>query len=290
MLPGHRPVGDRRGRSASRSIPTLDMYDPDNGWRPWPEPSPYDPAWLARYRAAQRARVARIDAVGRGGAGRPGRSARRRARRRSTRPARPSGTRPGAGAVHARYLTIYRTLADPAYLDPTIDPDDRAAGHRVRSRRPHGRQLRLRRTGPHDDAPAAGCRPGRGCRPRPKLADTMPSVTVPTLVVHPTGDTEIRLHQAEAIRDAAGADDMTYVDDRRRAALPARPAPGGARPHRRLVQEPLLISDAAGHVGEAGVVVEEGQPSPPVGPLRCLDRCTSAVPRSGDSGLYTSSR
>ena len=34
---------------------------------------------------------------------------------------------------------------------------------------------------------------------------------MPTLVVHPTGDTEIRVHQAEAIRDAAGADDVTYV-------------------------------------------------------------------------------
>jgi hypothetical protein len=39
----------------------------------------------------------------------------------------------------------------------------------------------------------------------------MRDVTVPTLAVHPTGDTEIRLHQAEAIRDGAAADDVTYV-------------------------------------------------------------------------------
>jgi alpha-beta hydrolase superfamily lysophospholipase len=38
----------------------------------------------------------------------------------------------------------------------------------------------------------------------------MPSVRLPTLILHPTADTEIRVHQAEAIRDAAGADDVTY--------------------------------------------------------------------------------
>ena len=31
-------------------------------------------------------------------------------------------------AVHTRYLVIYRTLADPAYLDLSIDPDDRPMG------------------------------------------------------------------------------------------------------------------------------------------------------------------
>ena len=44
-----------------------------------------------------------------------------------------------------------------------------------------------------------------------KLADTVPDVRVPTLVIHPTGDTEIRVHQAEAIRDASGSDDVTYT-------------------------------------------------------------------------------
>jgi alpha-beta hydrolase superfamily lysophospholipase len=44
-----------------------------------------------------------------------------------------------------------------------------------------------------------------------RLAATMPAVTVPTLIVHPTGDTEIRVRQAEEIRDASGAEDLTYV-------------------------------------------------------------------------------
>jgi alpha-beta hydrolase superfamily lysophospholipase len=45
-----------------------------------------------------------------------------------------------------------------------------------------------------------------------KLADTMPRVTVPTLLLHPTADTEIRVKQATEIVDAAGADDVTYIE------------------------------------------------------------------------------
>ena len=40
----------------------------------------------------------------------------------------------------------------------------------------------------------------------------MPSVRVPTLVVHPTADTEIRMSQARAIHAASGTDDAAYVE------------------------------------------------------------------------------
>jgi alpha-beta hydrolase superfamily lysophospholipase len=40
----------------------------------------------------------------------------------------------------------------------------------------------------------------------------MPHVRVPTLLVHPTADTEIRVRQAEEIVANAGADDLTYVE------------------------------------------------------------------------------
>jgi len=45
-----------------------------------------------------------------------------------------------------------------------------------------------------------------------KLADTMPKVKVPTLLIHPTADTEIRIWQAKEIVDNSGAADKTYVE------------------------------------------------------------------------------
>jgi alpha-beta hydrolase superfamily lysophospholipase len=186
--------------------PSLDMYNPDNGWRPWPEESSYDRDWLVRYRAAQRGRVARIDAIATDSL-----EVRRGAR------ASLDGLERGSAAwidarrhaVFARYLTIYRTLADPAYLDPSIDPDDRALGTVFAFPDPHDANYGyggLART-----MTARGwLSTWSGRSSRAAMADTMPDVDLPTLVVHPTGDTEIRVHQAEAIRDAAGSDDVTY--------------------------------------------------------------------------------
>ena len=44
------------------------------------------------------------------------------------------------------------------------------------------------------------------------LAKTMPAVDVPTLVVHPTADTEIRLSEARAAHAASGSGDATYLE------------------------------------------------------------------------------
>jgi len=107
--------------------PELDMYNPDNGWRPWPEPCRYDRTWLARYREAQIARVARLDAIAKSSiadaeqAGKQLKGVDKGADAKSWRYWRQR-------AVHAKHMVIYRTLADPAYLDLTIDPDDRPMG------------------------------------------------------------------------------------------------------------------------------------------------------------------
>ena len=108
-------------------IPELDMYDPDNGWRPWPEPSTYDPDWMVRYRQAQIARVGRIDAVAKQSiADATSAGARLRGIAAAADPATWRDLR--ARAVFTKYMTVYRTLADPAYLDLSIDPDDRPLG------------------------------------------------------------------------------------------------------------------------------------------------------------------
>lgn len=81
--------------------PDLDMYNPANG-------PPYDPAWLDRYRARQRRRnedltdwcVRRIRAL---------------------------ETAPNPRALDEAFV-VHRTMADPRFLDLTLDPSDRAPG------------------------------------------------------------------------------------------------------------------------------------------------------------------
>jgi hypothetical protein len=191
-------------------VPELDMYDPDNGWRPWPSPCSYDPAWLERYRAAQVERVARIDAVAKAALA-DGEDAKaglagvdRSADARRWRDLR-------ARAVSMRYLTTYRTLADPAYLDLSIDPDERPLGSLFAF--PDPLDANYGRGGLARTMTARGwLSTWSGLSSPAKLADTMPLVRVPTLLVHPTGDTEIRVRQAEEIVANAGAADVTYVE------------------------------------------------------------------------------
>jgi alpha-beta hydrolase superfamily lysophospholipase len=189
--------------------PTLDMYNPDNGWRPWPNPCTYDRDWLVRYRAAQLDRIARIDAV----ANESITLAAQAARDLKSIDANDlhAYRKFRARAVSTKYMVIYRTLADPAYLDLSIDPDERPMGSLFAF--PDPLDANFGRGGLARTMTARGwLSTWSALSSKARLADTMPNVKKPTLILHPTADTEIRVKEALEIRDAAGAEDLTYVE------------------------------------------------------------------------------
>lgn len=116
--------------------PRLDMYDPDNGYRTPPEPTTYSSEFLGRYRQGQRTRVLRLDAIARQFI-----EEQRRAEslitasdgfsRLSARDQLKLRQRAAVGKV----MTIWRTMADPGYVDLSIDPSDRDRGS-IRSTNP----------------------------------------------------------------------------------------------------------------------------------------------------------
>lgn len=89
-------------RDADRRDPALNLYDPAN-----PEQPPYSAAFLARYRAAQIDRNRRITAW---------------VRERLA--ARIAADGPGA----EEGFVVHGTMADPRWLDPAVDPNDRVPG------------------------------------------------------------------------------------------------------------------------------------------------------------------
>jgi hypothetical protein len=190
------------------TIPELDMYNPDNGWKPWPNPVEYDRAWLARYRIAQIERIARIDAIAKASIAEADDTRTRGMQLDRNDPAWRELRRRG---VFTKYMVTYRTLADPAYLDLSIEPDDRPLGSLFAFPDPF--EANYGRGGLARTMTARGwLSTWSALSSHAKLADTMPFVKVPTMIVHPTADTEIRVREALEIRDASGAADLTYLE------------------------------------------------------------------------------
>ena len=173
---------------------SLDMYEPSNG-------PPYDDAFAARYRNAQRARNDRI-----------------------TDWAHAQLDRLEAAGSFDRNFNVHRTWADLRFMDPSLDPSDRPP------RRCLGGDPRRANAGPYGIAAHCSVRTWLSmwsvrdsrCVGPPHLR----RIGVPALVVQSTADVGVFPSDAQAIFDAL------RVDDKQMRWIPGDhylESPGGAR-------------------------------------------------------------
>jgi len=184
---------------------TLDMYDERNGFRTPPAESHYDREWLGRYRAAQRARAMRIDAIAR-------RHVEEATIARTASKTADFASAPAAYRAHMqrramapRIMVIYRTQANPAYLDLTIDPSERVVGS-IFSPRPDLFNYHAFGLG-HVVTPEAWLSTWSGPSSYANLERNLPKVTVPTLVVGAMADQDIFVADVRAEYELSGAAD-----------------------------------------------------------------------------------
>jgi len=115
--------------------PRLDMYDPDNGYRSPPEQTTFSAEFLERYRAGQRIRVQRLDAIARQSIDEQRRAEALLTSSRFTQLSARDQLKLRQRAAAGTIMTIWRTMADPGYVDLSIDPSDRDRGS-IRSTNP----------------------------------------------------------------------------------------------------------------------------------------------------------
>jgi pimeloyl-ACP methyl ester carboxylesterase len=190
--------------------PELDMFNPDNGYDVANGTAKYDAQWFARYREAQRQRVLRLDAIARAQIAREregletarvkdlGGYALVQARRR--------------GVPH-RLMVIYRTIANPAYLDLSIDANDRELGtiFGLVNRRPEFGNYFTSNIS-RVMAPRAWLSTWSGTSSKADFAENAAGITIPTLFVPAKGDSDILPSAEKKMWAAITAADRTRVD------------------------------------------------------------------------------
>jgi alpha-beta hydrolase superfamily lysophospholipase len=190
--------------------PALDMYDPRNGFQPPAAWSRYPKDFAARYRAAQLDRVRRLDARAREliGAGRAA---------RAQREADGFGDLPvdqrlatERRAFWEPVMVVYRTMANPNYVDDHLEPSPREYGSLL-SDRPDLMNLQLLGFG-RMVTPHAWLSTWSGLSSNADMLRTLPGVAEPTLMVHAGRDKEIYPSDAAAMFAALGAADKTFVE------------------------------------------------------------------------------
>jgi len=191
--------------------PSLDMYDPANGFRPAPEWTRYDPAFVARYRAAQLARVARIDERARAMI-----AERERGEALCNLPGFEQAPIALQRAAMQRgtfmpVIVTYRTMANLHYVDRSIDPSPRGYGSLL-SDRPDLMNFQLLGFA-RLQTPDAWLSTWSGLSSNANVFRTAPSVTEPVAFVHAGRDLDCYMNtHSRPFFDALSSTDKTFFD------------------------------------------------------------------------------
>ncbi len=182
--------------------PAFDMYDPSNGFVEPPGETHYAPDFLQRYRAGQRARVERIDALARE------RVERRRAARAAWKETQSTDDR--RRAIATEFLTVYRTDADPRFVDLSLDPSKRTVGS-LWGLRPDWINYGAVGFG-RIVSPEAWLSTWSGLSSRASIARAGPGMTLPALVVSYSGDHGIFPSDTDLLASSIAASRVDRVE------------------------------------------------------------------------------
>jgi pimeloyl-ACP methyl ester carboxylesterase len=189
--------------------PSLDPFNPENGYQHPPASSRYTPEFVARYRAAQRARVARLDARARA-------QLQERGDARQALAGSEFRTLPWAEqanvlrrAVLCPYIIVYRTEADLRAFDLSLDPSERDAGS-LFSYRPDLTNYMEFGFG-RVQTPRAWLSTWSGLSSNADVVANAAKIHVPSLVIYYRGDNAIFPSDARAAHEAIAAEDKTLA-------------------------------------------------------------------------------
>jgi pimeloyl-ACP methyl ester carboxylesterase len=183
------------------SDPTLDPFDPANGYREAPESSSYAPEFIARYRQAQEQRVQRLDERARALV-----ANRIEARKRWKSGGTQLDRRLGALAP---IMTIWRTDADLRNFDLTLDPSDRHYGS-LWGKDPFTSNWGSIGFG-RICSPESWLSTWSGLSSNAILSKTVTGITVPALLVEYSGDQACFPSVVREIYESLGSGDKRHI-------------------------------------------------------------------------------
>jgi pimeloyl-ACP methyl ester carboxylesterase len=201
--------------------PKLDFMDPRNGYADGPTGAHYASEFIARYRAAQQARVARLDVRARALI-EERMVARKRAKTSDSRADRQRG-------AYTPVLTIWRTDADLRCWDLSIDPSDRKLGS-VWGSDPYASNFGVVGFA-RFCTPEAWLSTWSGPSSRANLFQTAGAIEQPCLLVDYTGDNTVFPSDCVAVFEKIASSDkvrLRYRGDHHGRPLEAGEEPGRA--------------------------------------------------------------